>query len=247
MKPPHVNPCSYWIVTVECIRQVVQVSAEGDGFFIPGQEPCWDFSHVKEWIAEIPICSAFEAFLLNKSQPVTIAVNENETENPSAGTEDPFSYQPRPEHPESWRPGSDGLLPGKPHPDGTGGSNWEDVPVGNRLASKRSWPVYSDRTDNIGRSGPVPSSREDRQDLVLTELPLYVWSQTIRLPLWAIRAAMVHPTVHKTLAEARLDGIDNPILLTSQIGEALCKDNERLRSELINAITFGRLFQPPPQ
>jgi len=244
MKPPHVNPCSYWIVTVECIRQVVQVSTEGEGFFIPGQEPLWDFSHVQEWIAEIPICSAFEAFLLSKSQPVTIQVKADEIENPP-GTEHSFSYQPQPEHPESWRPGSNGLLPGKPHPDGTGGILWDDVPVGHRLTSKRTWPVYRDRADDIGRSGPVPTGGQDRKDLVLTELPLYVWTQTIGLPLWAIRAAMVHPTVHKALSEARLDGIDNPILLTSQIGETLCKDNERLRSELIDAIAFGRLFQPP--
>ncbi len=47
------KPNSMWLVVVECRVTVVQVSARGDGFFIPGQEPCYDFAHVSYWIAEV--------------------------------------------------------------------------------------------------------------------------------------------------------------------------------------------------
>lgn len=46
-------PESLWLVIVECRYNVVSVCASGRGFYIPGQEPCWEFSHVSEWIAEI--------------------------------------------------------------------------------------------------------------------------------------------------------------------------------------------------
>lgn len=44
---------SLWLVVVECRYNVVAVCVSGKGFYIPGQEPCWHFSHVAEWIAEI--------------------------------------------------------------------------------------------------------------------------------------------------------------------------------------------------
>jgi hypothetical protein len=44
---------SLWLVVVECRYDVVAVCVSGKGFYIPGQEPCWGFSHVAEWIAEI--------------------------------------------------------------------------------------------------------------------------------------------------------------------------------------------------
>lgn len=44
---------SLWLVVVECRYNVVAVCSSGYGFYIPGQEPCWHFSHVAEWIAEI--------------------------------------------------------------------------------------------------------------------------------------------------------------------------------------------------
>ncbi len=44
---------SLWLVVVECRYNVVAVCVSGKGFYIPGQEPCWGFSHVAEWIAEI--------------------------------------------------------------------------------------------------------------------------------------------------------------------------------------------------
>ncbi len=44
---------SLWLVVVECRYNVVAVAVDGSGFYIPGQEPCWGFSHVAEWIAEI--------------------------------------------------------------------------------------------------------------------------------------------------------------------------------------------------
>ena len=47
------RPGSLWLVTVECRHNVIRVCSSGRGFYIPGQEPCWDFSHVEEWIQEI--------------------------------------------------------------------------------------------------------------------------------------------------------------------------------------------------
>ena len=47
------KPNSLWLVVVECRYNVVAVCASGKGFYIPGQQPCWHFSHVAEWIKEI--------------------------------------------------------------------------------------------------------------------------------------------------------------------------------------------------
>lgn len=44
---------SLWLVVVECRYNVVKVSADGKGFFIPGQEPCWLLPHVAEWLEQI--------------------------------------------------------------------------------------------------------------------------------------------------------------------------------------------------
>ena len=44
---------SLWLVVVECNYDVVRVCVSGKGFYIPGQEPCWSFDHVREWIKEI--------------------------------------------------------------------------------------------------------------------------------------------------------------------------------------------------
>ncbi len=50
---PEIKPNSFWLVVVESRYNVVAVCSSGKGFYIPGQEPCWDFSHVSEWIREI--------------------------------------------------------------------------------------------------------------------------------------------------------------------------------------------------
>ncbi len=42
-----------WLVVVEARYNVVRVCVSGNGFYIPGQEPCWDFAHVTEWVREI--------------------------------------------------------------------------------------------------------------------------------------------------------------------------------------------------
>lgn len=47
------KPNSLWLVVVECRYNVVAVCVSGERFYIPGQEPCWDFSHVNDWIKEI--------------------------------------------------------------------------------------------------------------------------------------------------------------------------------------------------
>lgn len=47
------KPNSFWLVVVECRYNVIAVCASGKGFYIPGQEPCWGFDHVAEWITEI--------------------------------------------------------------------------------------------------------------------------------------------------------------------------------------------------
>jgi len=53
--PQNIKPDSYWVVIVECRLQVICVSPDCRGFFIPGEDPCWGFSHVAEWIAEIDV------------------------------------------------------------------------------------------------------------------------------------------------------------------------------------------------
>ena len=52
-RPPGVKPDSMWLVVYECRYEVIRVSPLGDGFFAPGQEPCWAFDNVAEWIREI--------------------------------------------------------------------------------------------------------------------------------------------------------------------------------------------------
>ena len=52
-RPDGVNPDSMWLVVYECRYNVIRVSPLGDGFFAPGQEPCWRFDNVTEWIQEI--------------------------------------------------------------------------------------------------------------------------------------------------------------------------------------------------
>lgn len=49
------KPNSFWLVVVECRYNVVAVDHAGDGFYIPGQEPCWDLSHVDKWVKEIEV------------------------------------------------------------------------------------------------------------------------------------------------------------------------------------------------
>jgi hypothetical protein len=52
MKSNHLpSPESLWLVIVESRYNVIRVCVSGKGFYIPGQEPCWGFSHVDEWIA----------------------------------------------------------------------------------------------------------------------------------------------------------------------------------------------------
>lgn len=61
---PDLKPESQWLVVVECLLQVVRISPDCRGFFIPGEDPCWGFSHVAEWIAEIDVdklSSAYDA------------------------------------------------------------------------------------------------------------------------------------------------------------------------------------------
>lgn len=48
-----IKPDSMWLVEVEGRDNVIRVSVDGMGFFIPGQEPCWQLSHVDKWIKEI--------------------------------------------------------------------------------------------------------------------------------------------------------------------------------------------------
>lgn len=50
---------SSWLVWVECLPQIIKVSSakageKPKGFFIPGQEPCWHFNHVQQWVYQIP-------------------------------------------------------------------------------------------------------------------------------------------------------------------------------------------------
>lgn len=47
------QPNSMWLVVYEYRYDIVRVSADGKGFFAPGQEPCWSFDCVSKWIKEI--------------------------------------------------------------------------------------------------------------------------------------------------------------------------------------------------
>lgn len=47
------QPGSLWLVSVEGRYNVIAVCVSGRGFYIPGQGPCWGFSHVDRWIEEI--------------------------------------------------------------------------------------------------------------------------------------------------------------------------------------------------
>ena len=49
---PYLRPNSLWLVEYECRYDVVRVSPQCDGFFAPGQEPCWGLDQA-DWIAEI--------------------------------------------------------------------------------------------------------------------------------------------------------------------------------------------------
>lgn len=53
VEPP--APDSMWLVIVESRHNVIRVCSSGKGFYIPGQEECWDFSHVSEWIEEVKV------------------------------------------------------------------------------------------------------------------------------------------------------------------------------------------------
>lgn len=46
------KPDSMWLVVYETRWDVVRVSPQGDGFFAPGQEPCWHMDNAV-WIREI--------------------------------------------------------------------------------------------------------------------------------------------------------------------------------------------------
>lgn len=52
-RPKFVDPDSMWLVVYECRYEVIRVSPLGDGFFAPGQEPCWGFDNISEWVREI--------------------------------------------------------------------------------------------------------------------------------------------------------------------------------------------------
>ena len=54
-RPPFVKADSMWLVMYQCLPDVIRVSRHGDGFFAPGQSPCWGFEGVQEWIQEIKI------------------------------------------------------------------------------------------------------------------------------------------------------------------------------------------------
>jgi hypothetical protein len=54
-RPSNVEPGSMWLVVYECRYDVIRVSPLGDGFFAPGQEPCWDFNNITEWVREIKV------------------------------------------------------------------------------------------------------------------------------------------------------------------------------------------------
>jgi len=53
LKEANPQPDSMWLVIVESRYDVIHVSAWGTGFYIPGQEPCWNLMHVDDWVKEI--------------------------------------------------------------------------------------------------------------------------------------------------------------------------------------------------
>lgn len=49
------TPGSVWIVLVESRREVIRVAADGSGFYVPGQETCWSFARVTEWVRPVEL------------------------------------------------------------------------------------------------------------------------------------------------------------------------------------------------
>lgn len=61
--PYGVNPDSMWLVEYECGYEVIRVSSLQDGFFSPGQEPCWGFSNIEKWLYEIKPINCVKCFV----------------------------------------------------------------------------------------------------------------------------------------------------------------------------------------
>jgi hypothetical protein len=47
--PPNLDAGQLWLVNYESRPSAILVSPLGDGFFAPGQTPCWGFSSVDTW------------------------------------------------------------------------------------------------------------------------------------------------------------------------------------------------------
>lgn len=249
MIPENLKPNSHWLVMVECILQVIKISPRCDGFFIPGQEPCWHFPHVQDWIAEIPAEVAYEVFEKNGSQPVSLEVTfpNRETANTTAGPAGTVSPEPQSPSLEGGRPDSDGSLPqqGATDPNREGSDPRQDVPLGNRIARDWAGPGDGNRSDSPDRRGPVSPRRDGWQDRVLSELPLYVWLQTLKVPPWLVRAAMLRPAVHRRLSIAKIEGVSDPITLLSVVGKVLCDENELLSQNLIDVCRYSPIQFTP--
>lgn len=75
------KPNSMWFVIHDSGYDVVRVSADGNGFFVPGQDPCWGFDSVAVWIKEIKpeeMDPRFKERLRFKCEPMTREFSESE-------------------------------------------------------------------------------------------------------------------------------------------------------------------------
>lgn len=47
---PKTEAGQIWLVFCECQIHAVLINCFNNGFYLPGQEPCWGFSHARTWL-----------------------------------------------------------------------------------------------------------------------------------------------------------------------------------------------------
>lgn len=53
--PKDLKAGQFWHVLYEGRFAIIEIAANGTGFWAHGQDACWDFTAVSEWYNEIPI------------------------------------------------------------------------------------------------------------------------------------------------------------------------------------------------
>lgn len=58
--PKELDADQMWLVEYECRHDVIRVSPLGDGFFAPGQDPCWHFNGITRWIQQVKVPEKYQ-------------------------------------------------------------------------------------------------------------------------------------------------------------------------------------------